>query len=209
MSKVNTEVLEQFRLGQAKLLQGKCVEAVPIKRRIVQLMTVPLVQGALRYAYKVDQLSGGSKEKGEGAAFSAAILPLIASCDVDAATLISDNMRIDASTHMSAGFTAVKQAFESTYTCLGITCQDVGGLEAYDLAEACATPSNTPSSSDDDGPFDTVLIIVVVVVTVLLVGMCIVSAIFKFKANKYKALLDQTSSTKDVPAEVVGTGEQL
>jgi len=65
---VNTLILEQFKMGQAKLLSGKCVEAVPIKRRIVQLMSVPLVQGSLRYAYKVDKLSGGSKEKAEGEA---------------------------------------------------------------------------------------------------------------------------------------------
>merc|ERR1712025_955658 len=84
--------------------------------------------GSLRYAYKVANLQGGSKEKAEGAAFSAAILPRIHACDADAAKIISDNMNIDSASPMGAGFEAVKAAFEKTYTCLGINCAQIGGL---------------------------------------------------------------------------------
>lgn len=163
-SAVNAAIRDQFKLGQAKLLAGKCVEAIPIKRRIVELMTVPLVQGSLRYAYKVDKSifkTNGSKEKAEGAAFSAAVLPRIAVCDPRAAKTIEDNMNLDSSSPMSAGFTTVKQAFESTYKCLGITCEDVGGLlsstgEAYvQSAEPCITSERVlppgPAPSQDTG----------------------------------------------------------
>merc|ERR1719171_1974085 len=141
-SKVNEEIIAQFKLGQARLLEGKCVEVVPHKKRIVELMSVPLVQGALRYAYKVAKLSGGAKEKGEGAAFAAAILPRVAHCNADAAKLISDNMKIDAAAPMTAGYAAIKTAFESTFTCMGIKCADVGGLIVsgttyYEGAEPC------------------------------------------------------------------------
>merc|ERR1719265_1411092 len=141
-SAVNDAVVGLFRKGQFKLLSGKCVEAIDIKSRIVDFMSVPLVQGSLRYAYKVDKLGGGSKEKAEGAAFSAAILPRIATCDSSAAQIISMNMNIDSLTPMTSGFTVVKQAFESTYACLGITCENVGGLilegkEYYESAEPC------------------------------------------------------------------------
>merc|ERR1719311_658901 len=91
-------------------------------------MSIPLVQGSLRYAYKVAEERGGLREKAEGAVFSAAILPRVAACDPAKAWIISNNMKIDATTHMSAGFTAVKQAFEATYCCLGINCDDIGGL---------------------------------------------------------------------------------
>merc|ERR1719311_1112112 len=136
MSKVNIEIIEQFEIGKNRLLQGKCAEVGPIKKRIVELMSIPLVQGSLRYAYKVGTLGEGDKARAEGAAFSAAILPRVAACNTDAAKLISDNMNIDTTTSMKSGFAAVKKAFESTYPCLGITCADVGGLTSYDAASA-------------------------------------------------------------------------
>merc|ERR1711977_694086 len=125
-----------------------CDEAKPLKKSIVELMSVPLVQGSLRYAYKVAKLSGGSKEFAEGAAFSAAILPRVHACDASAAKVISDdmNMEIAESARMSAGFGPVKKAFESVYECLGITCASVGGLilqdaEYYEGAEPCGETS--------------------------------------------------------------------
>merc|ERR1719386_97208 len=128
MSKVNTAILHQFILCKSKLLSEKCAETVPIKKRIVELMSIPLIQGALRYAYKVGKQSGQDKEKAEGAAFSAAVLPRVAACNADHATIINDNMKMDAATPMGAGFAAVKQAFQSNYACMGITCADIGGI---------------------------------------------------------------------------------
>merc|ERR1719313_1551146 len=127
-SAVNEALFELFELGKSRLQQGKCDDVKPLKKTIVELMSVPLVQGALRYAFKMSFLQGGSKEYAEGAAFSAAILPRVAHCNADSAKIIADNMNIDSATPMAAGFEAVKAAFENTYTCLGITCAQVGGL---------------------------------------------------------------------------------
>jgi len=151
ISKVNEEIMTLFAQGQAKLLQSKCSEVKTIRNSIIQLMSVPLIQGALRYAYKVDKLQGGSKEKAEGAVFAAAILPLVHSCSATAATTISNNMKIDTATPMTDGFMAVKQAFESTYSCLGITCTQVGGLiltgsEYYEGMAPCGMGSSETTS---------------------------------------------------------------
>merc|ERR1711985_53962 len=105
-SYVNAALFELFEKGKVALQQGKCSDIPPLKKKIVELMSVPLVQGSLRYAYKVDKLQGGSKEYAEGAAFSAAILPRIHNCDADAAKIISDNMNmeISESARMASGF---------------------------------------------------------------------------------------------------------
>merc|ERR1719388_216089 len=125
-SYVNEALFKLFTKGKVALQQGKCSEIGPLKKMIVELMSVPLVQGSLRYAYKVGVLGATTtqKEFAEGAAFSAAILPRVHACDASAAKVISDNMNmeIETSARMSAGFAAVKAAFESTYTCLGINC---------------------------------------------------------------------------------------
>ena len=130
-SQVNVLLFEKFELGKILLGRGRCADMRPIIKEIVSLMTVPLVQGSLRYAYKVGEVSTERSQKNaaEGATFSAAVLPLVHACDADAAQTISDNLKFgsfDAGVYPD--FTAVKLAFESTYECLGITCAQVGGL---------------------------------------------------------------------------------
>ena len=87
------------------------------------------------------------KNAAEGAVFTAAVLPLVAECSPSAAETISSQMKFglyDAGTYPS--WTAVKEAFESTYSCLGITCAQVGELQHSNgtlLAEntaACVDP---------------------------------------------------------------------
>jgi len=148
LSEVNKEIFVLFKQGQAKLLAGECSLVKPIMDSIVKYMTIPLIQGAMRYAYKVANQQGDDKAKAEGAVFAAAVLPLVHSCEAAAATLISDNMKIDAAEPMKDGFLAVKDAFERTYSCLGITCAQVGGYlmtdsEYYENAEPCTSDGST------------------------------------------------------------------
>merc|ERR1711865_838668 len=165
----NKLILAQFNLGQAKLLAGKCVEVQAIKDRIVQLMSVPLVQGALRYAYKVDLLSGADKEKAEMVAFTGAILPRVAVCSAKSAATIRSNMFIGGT--VTAGFAAVKTAFEENYACMGLTCGDVGGLMLNDGYYAgfspcvdASTPSSSGSSDGDDKNWAVPVVVVLSVV---------------------------------------------
>ena len=124
----NSKLMDLFHAGQQKLLVGKCGDVVPIKNEIVSQMTVPLVQSTLRYAYKVAVLSGGAKEKGEGAVFAAAVLPQLHACEPAAAATVYNAMNINAAAIIAADYMAVKAAFEGCYEKMGITCSDVGGL---------------------------------------------------------------------------------
>merc|ERR1711985_117669 len=128
-AKANQKIIVKLQEAQTELKNARCANVPALRESIISLMSIPLVQGSLRYAWKVAEEPGaGEKEKAEGAVFSAAILPRVSACDTAKAKIISDNMKIDATNHMSAGFTAVKEAFEATYCCLGIKCEDIGGL---------------------------------------------------------------------------------
>ena len=52
-AQVNLALFPLFAEGRDMLQQGTCVEVRPIVEKIVSLMTIPLVQGTLRQAYKV------------------------------------------------------------------------------------------------------------------------------------------------------------
>ena len=155
---------------------------------MVSQMTVPLVQGMLKYAWKADPAqSGGScagqagndaatvatndgstgdcaKSWAEGWAFAAAVLPQVHKCDATAATTIRANLDVASTTGpMTGGVKAVKDAIESVYDCLGISCTDVGAYQSsgvvYAGMDACTfAPSNDVDSTTSSGatvPMDT------------------------------------------------------
>ena len=88
---VNSELFKPgglFATGRDWLQQGRCSSVRPLVNQIVSLMTVPLVQGALRYAYKNSQAGtdmATPKNAAEGATFSAAVLPLMHHCNTASA----------------------------------------------------------------------------------------------------------------------------
>jgi hypothetical protein len=147
-SYVNLELFRQLSIGAHSILLGQCEAARPVLRKMVALMATPLIQGTLRYAYKLDKLSGGDKERGEGAVFAAAVVPRVAYCSSSDAATIMNAMKVGAA---STSFAAVKTAFENNYACLNITCEEVGGLwfpaenKYYDGAEPCVTNPITPT----------------------------------------------------------------
>ena len=153
-AKVNIDLWELFRNGNSQLLLGNCGDVVPIKNQIVQKMTVPLVQGTLRYAYKQSTTTPSNlpKEKGEGAVFAAAVLPQVHACSPTAAATIYANMNIN--NDGAVDYNAVKAAFEGCYSAMGITCAEVGGLYSsssssyYSATGAAATPANAATTYD-------------------------------------------------------------
>ena len=154
-SMVNNELFKLFASGRNLLQQGKCSSVRPVVDAVVSLMTVPLVQGSLRYAWKVGTSGSGQtpKNAAEGATFSAAVLPLVSYCNTASASVVSGNLKFglfptgSTATGTAPNFTAVKAAFEDVYACLGITCAQVGGLldgaAPYSGAEACTFQSAT------------------------------------------------------------------
>ena len=164
-SKLNYDLFDLFALGNSQIQSGDCSSARQTTATITKLMYVPLIQSAMRSAYKVDRLSGGEKDKAEGAVFAAAVLPRVHAANPDAAVIIYDNIRVGAP---STDFEAVKGAFESVYADMGITCADIGGLidyssEAYypgmepctDTTAATATPSKDLTTGDADASTST------------------------------------------------------
>ena len=130
-SQINHLLLAQFQEGERLLQTGQCDRVRPVVDEIISLMTVPLVQGSLRYAYKIGEQpeERSQKNAAEGAIFTAAVLPLVHECDAAAAATISADMKFGLFDQGDLpDFQAVKAAFESTYACLGITCEHVGGL---------------------------------------------------------------------------------
>ena len=127
ISAVNSEIMPLFQQGQQQLLAGQCVATIATKERIVQLMTVPLVQGVLRYAYTLSAgTDTGEGPQAEGGTIAAGLLPMVYACDKNDAATVYENMKLGGT--QVPDFAAVKGALERQYSCLGITCEDVGGL---------------------------------------------------------------------------------
>jgi hypothetical protein len=128
IANVNTEIMAQFNKGKELLLQNECDAANAPTNRIIELMTVPLIQGTLRYVYRLGVLNEASEAaSAEMTVFAAGVLPRVHYCSPnDAATIYSYTKAGTAPS--SVDFTAVKTAFENTYDCLKITCADVGGI---------------------------------------------------------------------------------
>ena len=127
-SQVNQALFPLFAEGARLLERGECALVRPVVDQIVSLMTVPLVQGTLRYAYKIGESPSDRSQKNaaEGATFAAAVLPMVAYCNPASAATVSSNVKFglyDAGTYPD--YTAVRDALEATYPCLGITCAHV------------------------------------------------------------------------------------
>jgi len=151
-AKVNVDLFPLFAEGARMLERGQCSAVRPIVNQIVSLMTVPLVQGSLRYAYKIGMVAADRSQKNaaEGAVFAASVLPLVNYCNPASAATIAANQKFglfDAGTYPN--FPAVKAAFEETYACLGITCAQVGGLVSSSgtLLDAATAPCTYAGST--------------------------------------------------------------
>jgi hypothetical protein len=149
---INTEIFTQFDAGKQNFQLGKCSEAEQNLAKISSMMSVPLVQGTLRYAHIIGEEGGmAEKAEAEGATFAAAVLPFLHACDPEAASLVYTNMKTGSGA--AKDFAAVKEAFESNYDCMGITCAQVGGLLQADGvtyfpgAEPCGNAGATTGSS--------------------------------------------------------------
>jgi hypothetical protein len=124
---VNSQAFKHFQEGQENILHNKCNLVKKNKERIVTMMTIPLIQGALRYAHIVAHEDDFYEKHGaEGTLFSLATLPFIHDCSAKDAEIIYENMKSKDSADVNFG--EVKKAFENTYQCLNIQCSEVGGI---------------------------------------------------------------------------------
>jgi len=177
------EVMAEFTKGKELLAKGSCVQAIAVKKRLFELMTIPLVQGFYRYAYRLSyklEDEGVSKTNwlSEADAFARAILPQVAMCNATVSKTIEENALYTTdilAKPMKDGYSSVKMALESTYSCLGITCKDIGAyldkdeegkiIGVAEGADACVDTMDEPGSSSSG------VAVWVVVVVAILVGL--------------------------------------
>lgn len=143
ISAVNRKLLVAFDTGRDALLANDCDAAAAEIKKIAVQMTIPLIQGSIRYAilgdgaFMLDSTTPGPKAFAEGWAFTAAVLPQVAYCNVDAAALIERNMMYGVDQPVADGHAKVVKAYESVYKCLGITCSDIGAYQVFGAPAAC------------------------------------------------------------------------
>lgn len=151
-SKINDLIFDEFNRMKNSLIAAtpNCAAARTNKERIVNLLFVPLIQGTIRYAHILGEGPDpdGDADNVEGAVFAASVLPMIHSCSPSAATTIYNNMKVGAG---RPEFQDVKAAFEGTYNCLKITCEDVGGY--WNSADKVYWPGAEPCGSGSQPSF--------------------------------------------------------
>jgi hypothetical protein len=202
-AKVNNDLLFEFNKGRDALQGGKCAEVRPIVRKVVSLMTIPLIQGTIRYARYMGPVNNmGADKQSEAATFAAAVLPMVHACSAEDAKIIDNYTKLKAgrTSDGDAQFTEVKAAFERNYACLGITCADVGGLvvaanEYYPDAAPCVEspppppppmPSMPPASLSEiaaDLPTGALVGIIVAAVVAVFAVVCVLIMVCKERSG--------------------------
>jgi len=167
---VNTEIFKHANMGRDKILTDQCDAAQEDFTKISTQMNIPLIQGMLKYAYESDPAAGTKcastgddcdKALGEAWAFAAAVLPRLNYCDSSVAKLVKDNLDVTAitgaltqgNTQMTDGYAKLKEQVETTYPCLGITCEEVGVYQttagvAKGGMSVCTDPTTTSAALD-------------------------------------------------------------
>merc|ERR1719430_1797547 len=124
-SRVNRDLIDYFIDGKAQIDEGNCNAAKAYRKGITTAMSIPLIQATLKNAYDISQGTPSSKDLAMAAAFAGSIVPQIANCSAADAQTVMNNMWID---RTSTDFSAVKQAIENNYACMGVTSADIGGF---------------------------------------------------------------------------------
>eukprot|EP00980_Cylindrotheca_fusiformis_P003785 scaffold834_cov123-Cylindrotheca_fusiformis.AAC.32 len=190
MAYTNIEAFKHFEHGQNSLDRGKCRLAKEDKERIAVMMTIPLIQGTLRYAHIVASKEEYNDEHGAKAAlYALSVLPLVHSCSKDDAETIYENLKSKDSADVD--FSAVKNAFENNYKCLNIQCSEVGGIWDWDLNDY--KPGASPCQSEDSSSWP--------ILGGIAVGLLIVSGIgfilLRRRRAKVEKAVEEINRTQD------------
>jgi hypothetical protein len=148
-SSVNLRVMDMFSKGQIGLLKRQCDVVGSIRDQIVNLMTIPLIQASL-YSAHVRNFTRTFEEI-EGATYSASILPIVHHCNRHDARTIFVNLGLNHS-HQIVDAVVVKKAFEHNYDCMGVTCEDIGGVWEGDYYGDYSAPCNLRVEESNQKP---------------------------------------------------------
>lgn len=146
-----------------------------------------------RYIYLADPDAGNGDEKeaAELWAFSAAVLPRIHDCDADVAVTIRANTEItSADAPVSEGYVVLKEKLESVYSCMGISCGQVGGLVISETSTEYFEGFEPCGDGDDGGISEGAGVAIGVVCAVAVVGLCAGLLIRRNRKRKNAKALD-------------------
>jgi hypothetical protein len=123
-SKDNVAILRAFESAKDHVVANDCDGLRVDTKEISRLMTIPLVQSTLEFAFLTDMgVQMEEAEHAKRAIFAASVLPYVYSCNRSAAEIIYNNTKAGTAT---VNHTAVHKAFESVYKCLNVTSSDIG-----------------------------------------------------------------------------------
>ncbi|CAJ1967662.1 unnamed protein product [Cylindrotheca closterium] len=176
IAKANAKVYAHFKAGKQDLLDGRCDLVENSLDEVATAMTIPLIQGLLYHAYELDLLKE-QREVAEGAAaaFLHSVLPLLHACSEGIAVMVYNQIKVG--NGKTASFEIIKASLESQYECLGVTCEDIGGIMdlsnpiqyqrnsgtcvTFDIGDGIPNPEPSPTlkptlypTSDDSDPTD-------------------------------------------------------
>lgn len=214
-SMVNHKIFRIMQEGQSALLMGNCDVMPKHVRDVVSQMAIPMIQGAIRYA-QINSRSGddkptnAQKAQAEGAAFAAAIVPRIAACPggESDAEFLWEKMKMGAP--VPYPYKDIKWTFEKYYSCLNITCAEVGGFFDNRPNGGGYYPDSSPCYTADSTPIlDNGQIVGVVIGGLVAAVLCVCVTIFVWRliANERKgkpvftSLAPTSSSNGQKPTE--------
>ena len=136
-SRTNTNILRLFNQAKLELsLPTSCSDnpdTLPrlsqIVNRIVSWMTVPLVQGL------ISNLRENDKDRVK--MYARAVLPMVAGCSESTYAFLSE--KLYAEEYKVVEVEDIIGSLQTTYECLGFTCDDVG-VHELETTQACSDP---------------------------------------------------------------------
>lgn len=201
-SLVNSKILELFNKGKYELIYKNCHNLYNLKINIIKLMTIPLIQGTLKYIYLMDPNggSGSYKEKAEGYIFSKTILPQINYCNPDIAIKFENNLNLDNIINDKFnydGYVNLKKNLESIYNCLNITCKEIGGLVSYDNNYIA---NMEPCNDYLNDNFNILLFIVIPLIIFFIFIIFISFIIYRYRKinRKYNAIMVRLNNNSNI-----------
>jgi hypothetical protein len=152
----NGMAIREFQKAQQHLLTGNCNLARKSKELIVNMMKIPLVQGVLSYAHKRQYEASANpedneQETAEGATYAAALLPYLHACNPQDAEAVYQSMKVGSSSS-TVNFPALKGTLERNYGCLGVSCDNVGGIWTVNGYAQGASPCASSKSAGSTSP---------------------------------------------------------
>ena len=162
-SNANEKALAAAIAGRDDITTAKCTGGTTQLKILTEQMTIPLIQGTLKYAWESDPAMTGSacagqtapfdascsKAWAEGWTFAAAVLPQIDACSAAAAKTVKDNLDASLAAPMKDGLAAVKAAIEGCYPSMGITCPEVGEYQSSGVVFSGMAKCTDPVASSD------------------------------------------------------------